>query len=206
MESVCLLWLFFSSGICVILVILFCLVDPESVLASPSGMPIVDLAYQSTNSRAAACVVGLMLGVCFINGTNGCTTSASRLLFSMARDKGIFYHKYFSHIHPKLNVPVRTIMLSFVFNVLFGLLYLGPEVAFNAYISSCTIFLNVSYAFPVILLLVRGRKVLDQFQTPETPFRLGRKVGTVLNWVASIYVVVISIVSIFRRPRLPHRH
>lgn len=185
-----------TSGICLILVVLFCLVDPESVLASPSGMPIVDLIYQSTNSRAAACVMGLMLGVCFINGTNGCTTSASRLLFSMARDKGIFFHGFFSRIHPKLNVPVRTIMLSFFFNVFFGLLYLGPAVAFNAYIASCTIFLNVSYVFPVILLLVRGRKVLDQFQTPETPFKLGRKVGTVLNWIASIYVVFISIVGI----------
>lgn len=185
----------FTSGIAVALVVLFCLVDPAIILESETGLPIVDMIYRATGSRAAATVIALMLSVCFVNGTNGSTTSVSRLLYSMARDKGIFFHDFFSHLHPKWNVPIRTIMLSFVFNVLFGLLYLGPAVAFNAYISSCTIFLNVSYAFPVIMVLIRGRKVLDQFQTAETPFKLGRIRGLILNWISATYVVFISIVS-----------
>lgn len=169
--------------------------NPALVLSTSTGMPIVELIFQSTGSRAAGCVMSLMLAICFINGTSACTTSVSRLMYAMARDKGIIYHKYFAHIDPKLDVPVRTIMFSFIFNVLFGLLYLGPAVAFNAFIASCTIFLNFSYAFPVILLIIRGRKVLDQFQNSETPFNLGRRYGAIINWVAALFVIFTSMVS-----------
>jgi hypothetical protein len=85
-------------------------------------------------------------------------------------------------------------MFTFVFNALFGLLYLGPSVAFGAYVSSCTIFLNVSYVFPVVVLLIRGRGVLREWQSEQTLFALGKS-GWALNWVATIFVVVTSVVS-----------
>ncbi|CAJ2502377.1 Uu.00g097710.m01.CDS01 [Anthostomella pinea] len=184
------------TGIVFILVILFCITDTETVLGTATKMPIAELILQSTGSRAGATILTLMLAVCFINGTNGCVTSSSRLLYAMARDKGIVYHNYFAHINPGLDVPVRTIIFTFLFNVLFGLLYLGPSVAFSAYVASCTIFLNVSYVIPVIALLVRGRGFLRQFQSERTYFALGRS-GLVLNWVAAVFVVVTSVFFCF---------
>ncbi|KAI2467058.1 amino acid transporter [Annulohypoxylon bovei var. microspora] len=184
------------TGVAFILVILFCITDPETVLNTPTNMPIAELILQGTGSRVAATILTLMLAVCFINGTNGCVTSSSRLLYAMARDKGIAYHGYFAHITPKLDVPVRTIVFTFVFNVLFGLLYLGPSVAFSAYAASTTIFLNVSYVFPVLTLLVRGRGVLRQHRSERTYFDLGRA-GWALNVVAAIFVVVTSVFFCF---------
>jgi choline transport protein len=70
---------------------LFCLTDPETVLSTNTNMPITELIYQATQSRAAAVVLTVMLGVCFINGTMGCITSSSRLIYSMARDKGMIF-------------------------------------------------------------------------------------------------------------------
>ncbi|KAH7150224.1 amino acid/polyamine transporter I [Dactylonectria estremocensis] len=184
------------TGTAFILIILFCLVDPTIIISSSTGMPIVELIHQATKSRAAATILTLMLGICFINGTNASMTSASRLLYAMARDKGIVFHQYFSHIQPGLNVPVRTIMFCFLFNVVFGLLYLGPSVAFGAYVASCTILLNISYAFPVITLLIRGRRILEQHQTDETPFKLG-KWGYAINWISALFVVVTSVFFCF---------
>lgn len=88
---------------------------------------------------------------------------------------------------------MRTIIFTFVFNVLFGLLYLGPSVAFSAYAASTTIFLNVSYVFPVVALLVRGRGVLRQYQVEGVYFALGRS-GWALNIVAAVFVIVTSVV------------
>ncbi|KAJ2987037.1 hypothetical protein NUW58_g4728 [Xylaria curta] len=184
------------TGTVFILVILFCITDPEAVLSTATNMPIAELIFQATKSRAAATVLTLALAVCFVNGTNGCVTSTSRLLYAMARDKGIVYHDYFAHINPGLNVPVRTIMFTFVFNALFGLLYLGPSVAFGAYVSSCTIFLNVSYVFPVVALLIRGRGILKNWQSEQAAFGLG-KFGWFLNWVAAIFVIVTSVFFTF---------
>ncbi|KAI0838749.1 amino acid transporter [Hypoxylon sp. FL0890] len=184
------------TGVAFILVILFCITDPETVLSTPTNMPIAELILQGTGSRAAAAILTLMLAVCFINGTNGCVTSSSRLLYAMARDKGIVYHNYFAHITPGLDVPVRTIIFTFIFNVLFGLLYLGPSVAFSAYAASTTIFLNVSYVFPVVALLLRGRGVLRQYQVEGTYFTLGRS-GWALNIVAAVFVIVTSVFFCF---------
>ncbi|KAK7419751.1 hypothetical protein QQX98_003123 [Neonectria punicea] len=184
------------TGTAFILIMLFCLTDPTTVMATSTGMPIVELIYQATKSRAATTILTLMLGVCFINGTNASLTSASRLLYAMARDKGIVFHNYFSHIQSGLDVPVRTIMLCSIFNVTFGLLYLGPSVAFSAYVASCTIFLNVSYALPVIILLIRDRAVLREHQSDTSHFKLG-KWGYALNWVAALFVGITSIFFCF---------
>jgi choline transport protein len=96
-----------------------------------------------------------------------------------------------SKIDRRFNVPVNAILAVALFNMLFGLLYLGPAVAFNAYISSCTIFLNCSYAGPIIILLVRGR---DTIILKRPDFPLGRTGGYMLNYIAVIYVVVTSAV------------
>ncbi|GAM34453.1 hypothetical protein TCE0_015r02044 [Talaromyces pinophilus] len=185
------------TGTIFLIVILFCMVDPETILTTPTNMPISELILQATGSRAAATILTLMLAVCFINGTFGCITSASRLTYAMARDDGIIFPRFFSRISPKLDVPVRTIGLCFVFNVLFGLLYMGPSVAFSAYSASCTIFLNVSYAIPVIVLIIRGRDVLIPYQTESTFFKLGKRSGLVINCVAASFVVVTSIFFCF---------
>jgi choline transport protein len=90
---------------------------------------------------------------------------------------------------------MRAIIVCFVFNLCFGLLYLGLTVAFNAYVASCTIFLNVSYAMPVVILLIRGRKIL--LHMPGTPFKLGIS-GSALNWISVIFVGVTSVVGLIR--------
>ncbi|KAH8691560.1 amino acid/polyamine transporter I [Talaromyces proteolyticus] len=186
------------TGTAFLIVILFCLTDPATIISTSTNMPICELIYQATGSRAAATVLTLMLAVCFINGNNGCITSASRLTYAMARDGGIVLPEFFSHISPTLNVPVRTILLCFVFNAAFGLLYLGPAVAFSAYAASCTIFLNVSYAFPVILLLIRGRGVLAEYQaSSQGYFKMGRRTGAAVNWIAALFVVVTSVFFCF---------
>lgn len=158
-------------------------------------MPIVEMVLQATNSRAAATIISLMLSVCFINGSNASITSASRLLFAMARDRGIVFHEVFSHIDTKLDVPGRAILLCYVFNVLFGLLYLGPAVAFSAYVASCTILLYLSYAAPIIIILIRGRNILQQYRSPKLPAQMSYGIGLVVNIVAAVYLVTTSVVS-----------
>ncbi|RKL34060.1 hypothetical protein BFJ72_g9547 [Fusarium proliferatum] len=191
-----------TTGTIFILVMLFCLTDLSGIVATSTGMPIVELILQATGSRAGTTFLTLMLAICFIHGTNGSITSASRLLYAMARDKGTLYHEYFSHIHPRWEVPIRTIVLTWVFNAIFGLLYLGPTVAFNAFISSCTILLNMSYAIPVATLIIRGRDTLTRFQSADTPWRFGKVRGLIINYVAVLYVFITSIFFCFP-PVLP---
>jgi choline transport protein len=99
-----------------------------------------------------------------------------------------------SHVHPRYNIPINAILACAIFNIIFGLLYLGPAIAFNAYISSCTIFLNCSYAAPVLLLLIRGRSLISQ---DKPDFFMGHWTGLAVNVVAVIYVAVTSVFFTF---------
>ncbi|KAH7150664.1 amino acid/polyamine transporter I [Fusarium sp. MPI-SDFR-AT-0072] len=190
------------TGLAFILVMLFCLVDFDTVVSSPSGMPLIELILQATKSRAAACIISSMLAACFVNAMVAGMASVSRLVYAMARDKGMPYHEFFGRVDAKLGVPVRALLFVYCFNLLFGLLYLGPAVAFNAYIASCTIFLNISYALPIIVLLLRGRRILATFQTADTPWQLGKHRGLILNWISVLYVSVATVFFCFP-PSLP---
>ncbi|KAM0693232.1 hypothetical protein Q7P36_006485 [Cladosporium allicinum] len=178
------------TGLTMIIVLLFCIPNPEAILTTLTGNPLIELIIQATGSRAAGTIMSCALAICFVNGTIGSVTSGSRLLWAMARDGGAPCSKLLSRINPSFNVPVNAILAVALFNILFGLLYLGPSVAFNAYISSCTIFLNCSYAGPILILLIRGRKTITE-QRPDFP--LGRVGGYVANGVSVVYVGVTSV-------------
>jgi hypothetical protein len=113
----------------------------------------------------------------------------------------------FAKLDPKFNVPSRTIIACLLFNLSFGLLYLGkssncfphltvfndwigPTVAFNAYTASTTIFLNVSYAAPILMVMIRGRGVLQQ---EVVAYRLGR-MGFIWNSISILFVTFICVV------------
>ncbi|KAM0354214.1 hypothetical protein ACHAPU_001252 [Fusarium lateritium] len=81
------------TGIIFIIVMLFCFVDLDLLLASPTQSPLTEMIYQATNSRAAATVLTVAVAFCFVNGANGCVTSGSRLIWSMARDGGTPFSK-----------------------------------------------------------------------------------------------------------------
>ena len=152
------------------------------------------MVLQATGSRAAVAIISLMFSDCFINGSNASITSASRLLYAMACDRGIGFHKFFSHAHPRLNVPVRAVAFCHVFNACLGPLYLGPSAAFSAYVASCTILLNLSYAAPIVVLISHGRAILSEHQSPSTPFKMRSYWGQVVNIVAAIYIAVTFVV------------
>ncbi|KAJ9495423.1 hypothetical protein H2202_009210 [Exophiala xenobiotica] len=176
-----------TTGIVFILVMLFSIVDVDTILHTSTGAPVTEMILQATGSPAAAVVLSCALAVCFLNGTNGCVTSGSRLLWAMARDDGSPFSRF-------LNVPVRAILVAAVFNILFGLLYLGPTVAFNAYCASCTIFLNLSYAIPVTLLLIQGRGLVKE---RRPIFYLGHIKGYIMNVIGVCFVYVTSIFFCF---------
>jgi hypothetical protein len=71
-----------------IIVMLFCLRHLDVVLSTPTNMPITALIYQTTGSKGAGVILTVMLGV--VSSTAQiAVTSASRLLYTTARDKGM---------------------------------------------------------------------------------------------------------------------
>jgi amino acid transporter len=114
--------------------------------------------------------------------------AGSRATWAFARDKAIPFHRYFSKIDSHLeDVPVNAYALSTVIQVLLGLVYLGSSAAFNAFAGAAVMCLGASYAMPIAILLMNGRRDMH-----DAPFNLGR-FGAVINVIAVLWIVFVTV-------------
>jgi len=80
-----------------IIVVLFCIGDYEKVAAS--GLPIVEVYYAATKSKAAAtAMVVVMHGSVIVVAMINILASVSRLTWAFAKDKGLPFHSWFTWV------------------------------------------------------------------------------------------------------------
>ncbi|KAG6328139.1 hypothetical protein ID866_10950 [Astraeus odoratus] len=180
-------------GVVFLLPILFTLPDVSILLSVPSGQPIGVMFTLAMGSNAGG--FGLVANNDFLVFGTGmfCAISiscaASRATWAFARDKAIPFHAHFSKISPHLaDVPVNALLLSTAIQVLLGLIYLGSSTAFNAFVGVAVMCLGASYAMPVAMSLVDGRR-----HVRDAPFRLGTKVGWAVNAIAVLWIVFATV-------------
>ncbi|KAF2655481.1 amino acid transporter [Lophiostoma macrostomum CBS 122681] len=151
--------------------------DFNDIIASATGVPILELFHGALNNKAGA----TFLEVLIITTGLGCLIAShtwqSRLCWSFSRDRGLPGHQWLSKVHPKLDVPVNAHFASCVIVAIVGCLYLASLTAFNSMITACIVLLYLSYAIPVIALLVKGRSNIK-----HGPFWLG-PIGLLSNIV-----------------------
>lgn len=111
--------------------------------------------------------------------------AASRATWSFARDKAIPYSKFFAKINHGFleGVPLNAYLLATLIQVLLGLIFLGSSAAFNAFVGVGVICLGASYAMPVLLSVLDGRREMR-----DAPYNLGRW-GHPINWFAVVWVL-----------------
>ncbi|KAK2747143.1 hypothetical protein FQN57_002400 [Myotisia sp. PD_48] len=169
----------------------FSLNDFETILNSPTGVPILELYYQALGSKTGAIVLESLVLATGMGCQIACQTWQSRLCWSFARDRGLPFHKWLSQIHPVLDVPWMAHTFSSIIVGLVGLLYLGSSTAFNSMATACIVLLYVSYIIPVICLLIKGRDNIH-----HGPFWLG-KVGLASNIILILWTVFTIIMYSF---------
>jgi choline transport protein len=124
-----------------------------------------------------------------IVGTN---TAASRLAWSMARDFAFPFPEWFANVSPRFGIPVRALTGVLVIDLILGLIVLGSNYAFQAIVSCGGVCIQVGYVIPIIVLLIRGRKILP----PHPNFDLGR-FGLFINIVSISWSLLIITMMFF---------
>lgn len=165
-------------GLVFLIPLVFVLPNQADLAALASGQPvpvIIKSAVGSSGGTIGLLVPLLVLGlICGI----GCTTAASRATWAFSRDGAIPGYKLWRTVNTKLDVPLNAMMLSMVIQIILGVIYFGAAAAFNAFSGVGVICLTLSYAAPILVSLLTGRK---QVKTGE--FHLG-VLGTFCNVVA----------------------
>ncbi|EAS27491.2 amino acid permease [Coccidioides immitis RS] len=185
----------FTTAWCFVISMFFSLSDFEKVVASPTGVPILELFHQALKSRAGAVALQSLILATGMGCQIASHTWQSRLCWSFARDRGLPFHSWLSKIDPRLDVPFIAHSFSCFIVGALGLLYLGSTAAFNSMVTACIVLLYVSYAVPIICLLIRGRNNIK-----HGPFWLG-KIGLaaniiVLSWTL-FTIVIFSFPSVY---------
>lgn len=170
--------------------VLFCIGDVTRV--STSALPIIEVYYQSTGSRAATNLFVLMLlFIIFVSFFN-VFASVSRLLWAFSRDDGLPFSNFFVKIHPRLKMPMNALCAVAVCICLLALINIGSSTAFNAFISLPALALYISYLFPILFLFWRRLSSTDPTSIPWGPFKLG-KTGPFINAGAIGYIIFVLI-------------
>ena len=140
-------------GFAMMVTVLYCIGDPMKILEPSTGFAFINIFFNSVRSVAGAtvmtAVVLLLTWACAV----GITTTASRMTWSFARDKGFPFSRFIGKVYPSTAIPVNAVFVVTGLAALLTLIYVGSSVAFNDVISLTITGFYGSYFLPSILLL-----------------------------------------------------
>lgn len=85
----------------IVIAVLFVTIDIESVLESPTaalGFPYMQIFYDSVGSTGGATGMTVVLLIMTVCGTIAALTTASRLVWAFARDRGLPFWRHVSKV------------------------------------------------------------------------------------------------------------
>ena len=196
------------TGLIFLIAVCFCIGDIDSTANSITGMPLVEIFYNSTNSVVGACFLSSLLTIICIFANNALLAEGSRVLFAFARDQGLPFSDTFAKVDPKRQVPVNAVLLAGIVQIALNSVYFGTITGFNTVISIATEgfcmfsptlqpeihtdiqYTDLSYAMPLLCRIIAY--YTDQVKVVPGPYSLG-KYSLWLNIIGLIFLVFTSI-------------
>lgn len=148
-----------AVGFVMMVTVLYNLGDVDSVLETATGYPFIQIFFNSTQNIAGATVLGAVVLALTISASIGIITTASRMTWSFARDKGTPFSSWLAVVTEHKRVPVRALCVACGFAAALALIYLGSYTVFNDVVSLTISGFYLSYLVPAALLLnhrIRG--------------------------------------------------
>ncbi|EIT76249.1 amino acid transporter [Aspergillus oryzae 100-8] len=180
-------------GLIMIITLCFTMGDVNSILASPTGFPFIQIFYNTTNSYTAANTMTAILIVTLTASTITEVATASRQLWSFARDGGLPFSSFFSYVTPGWHIPLNSVMVSLAVTILLSLINIGSTVALQAIVSLTITSLMSAYILSigcVVLQRIRGEPL------PPRRWSLG-SFGMAINIASLLFLFPIFVFSFF---------
>ncbi|KAI1084204.1 amino acid transporter [Whalleya microplaca] len=198
-----------ALGFGILVAVLFCVGDVDSILASPTGFPFMAIFEQGVGSERGAQTMASILVILNLCATVSLVASASRMTWSFARDRGLPGWFYISKIERRTSIPIIAIALTTTISYLLALVNIGSSVAFNDIVSLTINGLYGAYLIGNSLLL--WRRVTGHIRpynrdntelinvSHETlswgPTRIPEPLGTIINAFGCAYLLVMLFFS-----------
>ncbi|CAI6088268.1 unnamed protein product [Clonostachys chloroleuca] len=188
-----------STGFLFLIVLLFVSggsANADTIITSPAG-PLLEILHIAINNKVGAVCLLMFPLVCIVFAAMAVLTTSSRMCFAFARDGGLPASRLWWKVDKRLEVPLNSLYLNCFIVVVFGCIYLGSTVAFNAIVAASVVALGLSYGIPVALNLISLRTKL-----PERAFSLPPWLGWAANIIGVVYTIITTVLFLFP-PGLP---
>lgn len=179
-------------GLPMVLVEMFCTVNTATLLTPVGGQPIIQLMFDSFNSKPLFIIGCIIFILTFLSGSASLLTTFSRVWWSLAREGGTPFPKFMTRINKYYQLPVNSIIFSTILCMAIGAIELGSATAINAILGAFVICLLFSYAVPLVCLVIDKRKSISGPRYID----LG-KFGFACNIIAAVWCCFIPIWLLF---------
>ena len=167
----------------------YCISDFDLVLGTPTAVPIYEIWRQAVKSSTGATIMVVLLLLSGVFSLNASQQTASRLIFSFARDDALVFSKKIGVMHAKLGVPIYALLFNAISVFILGCIYLGSTTAFSAIIGTGLVLQQITFAVPAILMMYRKRAA--EYRPATGLFNLGK-----FGWLVNIVTVSWSVVQL----------
>ncbi|KAI0517029.1 putative GABA transporter [Xylaria bambusicola] len=177
---------------------LFSISDLEAAVKSSSTMfyPFLHVFRSAVKSTAGAAAMASIIFVLAVASTIGSYATASRMLWSFARDRGVPLSQHLVKLN-KNALPTNAIIATTGTTIILSLIVLASSVALAALLSLVIAALFSSYLLSCSLLLWRrctstsGRGISRDEGMQWGPWRILEPFGTINNIIACMYATLL---------------
>ncbi len=118
-------------GIVFLISYMFMVTDVDAALKDPTGYPHI-WVWRNTVPAAGVAALNSILTVITFAGAAPFSLSTSRQTWAFARDKGLPFNKWISHVDKRVQVPVNAVLVTAFISTALALINIGSTVALNA--------------------------------------------------------------------------
>lgn len=172
-------------------------VDPD---LQNYGQSYVAVLLNTTSSRAATCALIALVVVCLLACGVNQATASSRQLYAFARDGGMPFSRWLSHVRPGWGIPINAVIGTLIYTSAISLVLIGSGNVFNIMTSLNLSGLILSYLIAIAVIFHRK---LTQPSLPRARFSMGRIKGLLINAVALVFLSLAFVFTFF--PTAPGR-
>jgi len=126
------------TGFAFLLTLCFCIGDINETANTTTGVPVIQILYDSTGSKAGTCVLASMISVIVIVAGNNLIAEGSRSIYAFARDHGLPFSGFLSRVSTKKQVPVNAVLLTLAVQLALDAIDFGTTTGFETVIAIAT--------------------------------------------------------------------
>lgn len=174
----------FCAGLVFVLPICFTMPPLEDIINNSGGQALPYIFSRVMGAPGGGLALTVLVLVVTVFCSLSITAAASRCFWAFARDNALPLSSTWRRVHPTLNVPMESLCLLTVIQMLLGLINLGSSSAFTAFVSVGVIALQVSYAPPIVTSMLSQRR-----EVSKAKFRMPTLIGWGVNSIGMAWIL-----------------